>query len=77
VLVGLTFAPFKFIHPVRVRRWRNLNLALLVLWSLLALVAVLRDLAPGFWISLGLCVIGLYFLGFGLLPHKRTDVDDA
>jgi phosphatidylcholine synthase len=77
VLVGLTFAPFKFIHPVRVRRWRNLNLAMLVLWSLLALVAVLRDLAPGPWVALGLCVIGLYFLGFGLLPHKRTDVDDA
>jgi phosphatidylcholine synthase len=77
VLVGLTFAPFKFPHPVRVRRWRNLNLALLVLWSLLALVAVLRNLAPGPWTSLGLCMIGLYFLGFGLLPHKRTDVDDA
>ena len=78
MLVGLTFAPFKFIHPVRVRRWRNLNLVLVVLWSLLALIAVLRDLAPGPWITLGLCVIGLYFLAFGFFqPRERTDFDDA
>ncbi|MPZ55908.1 MAG: phosphatidylcholine synthase [Rhizobiales bacterium] len=78
VLVGLTFAPFRFIHPVRVRRWRNLNLALLAIWSFLALLAVLRDLDPGRWITAGLCVIGLYFFAFGvLLPRRQTDQDDA
>src|SRR5712664_1785970 len=29
VLAGLTFVPFRFIHPMRVRRLRRLNLALL------------------------------------------------
>jgi len=72
LLVGLTFAPFRFIHPVRVRRWRNINLALLALWSALALAAVLRDLAPGPWIVAGLCLIGLYFFAFGLL-HPRDN----
>src|SRR5438046_8323601 len=51
VLVGAlavaTFLPFKFLHPMRVRRLRALNIAALVAWSALALVATLRDLAPG------------------------------
>lgn len=77
-LVGLTFAPFRFIHPSRVRRWRNLNVGLVVVWSLLALVAILRDLSPGPWITAGLCAIGAYFFAFGLLhPQQQTDSDDA
>jgi phosphatidylcholine synthase len=67
-LVVLTFVPFRFIHPVRVRRWRNLNLTLLVVWSLLALLALARGLDPGPWIALGLGLIGLYFFAFGLFP---------
>ena len=67
VLVVLTFVPFRFIHPVRVRSWRNLNLAMLAAWSMLALVAVLRDLAAGAWVTAGLVVIGFYFCAFGLL----------
>ncbi|MEA2993624.1 MAG: phosphatidylcholine synthase, partial [Alphaproteobacteria bacterium] len=31
-LLILTFVPFAFIHPVRVRQWRRINIALLVLW---------------------------------------------
>jgi phosphatidylcholine synthase len=78
VLVGLTFAPFRFIHPSRVRRWRNLNLALLAVWSLLALVAVLRNLDPGAWVTAGLCAIGVYFFAFGLLqPRQSMGQDDA
>jgi phosphatidylcholine synthase len=73
ILVVLTFVPFRFIHPVRVRRWRNLNLALLVLWSLLALLALARDLDPGPWASLGLGVIGLYFFAFGLFPRRDNE----
>ena len=77
-LVALTFAPFRFIHPSRVRRWRSVNLALLAVWSMLALIAVLRDLDPGAWVAAGLCVIGLYFFAFGLLqPRQQTDLDDA
>jgi phosphatidylcholine synthase len=70
VLAVLTFAPFKFIHPLRVRRLRTLNVAALILWCLLALVAVLRDLDPGPWIAAGLAILCLYFLGVGL-SEKR------
>ena len=70
VLVGLTFAPFRFIHPVRVRTWRKINIALLTVWSVLALVAVLRGLDPGPWVTVGLCMIGLYFFLFGLVLRR-------
>jgi phosphatidylcholine synthase len=73
ILVVLTFVPFRFIHPVRVRRWRNLNMALLVVWSLLALLALMRNLDPGPWVSLGLGVIGLYFFAFGMLPGRDNE----
>jgi phosphatidylcholine synthase len=70
VLIGLTFAPFMFIHPVRVRRWRKANLGLLVVWAVLALVAVLRNLQPSPVVTVGLCAIGLYFFAFGLLQRR-------
>jgi phosphatidylcholine synthase len=73
ILVVLTFVPFRFVHPVRVRRWRNLNLALLVVWCLLALLTLVRELDPGLWASLGLGVIGLYFFAFGLFPRRDDE----
>jgi phosphatidylcholine synthase len=69
-LAVLTFVPFKFLHPLRVARLRALNIAALTLWSLLALIAVLRDLAPGPWVAGGLVALGLYFLGVGLTEKR-------
>src|SRR5229473_1537535 len=69
-LAVLTFVPFKFLHPLRVARLRTLNIAALILWSLLALVAVLHDLAPGPWVAGGLVAIALYFLGVGLTEKR-------
>jgi len=65
-LVLLTFVPFKFLHPFRVVRLRPVSIAVLVAWSLLALVAVVRDLDPGAWAVAGLVAVGAYFLGVGL-----------
>jgi phosphatidylcholine synthase len=72
VLAVLTFAPFKFVHPVRVRRWRRLTLAAVIAWAALALVTVLRDLTPGPWVAGGLAVIGLYILGVGLADQMSN-----
>jgi len=69
-LAVLTFVPFKFLHPVRVVRLRALNLAVVIVWSVLALTAVLNDLAPPAWISGGLVVIALYFLSVGLIERR-------
>lgn len=67
LFVVLTFAPFHFIHPIRIRRWRIVNISLLLLWSALAAAAVARDMNPPVWLTLGLCAIGIYFLAVGLL----------
>jgi phosphatidylcholine synthase len=69
-LAVLTFVPFKFLHPMRVARLRAVNIAALLVWSVLALVAVLRDLDPGPWVAAGLVAIGLYFLGIGLTEKR-------
>ena len=44
-----------------------LTLAALVLWGLLALYAVVEDLAPGFWTVTALCLFAIYFIAIGLL----------
>jgi phosphatidylcholine synthase len=72
----LTFVPIVFVHPFRVPRLRPLNAALLAIASVLIVVALARDLAPGPWVTGGLCAICLYFLVAGLWrrgPEPRAD----
>jgi len=66
-LAAATFAPIYFVHPVRVPRWRRLNTAALVVWALLALVALLQNLNPPVWIAAVLTAIATYFVIVGLL----------
>jgi len=66
-LVGLSFAPIKFLHPLRVRRLRALNIALLAGWAVLAFVAVTNDLNPGPYVTWPLFAVAVYFFGAGLL----------
>jgi len=67
VLAAATFAPIHFVHPVRVPRWRMLNLAALVLWGVLALFALEQNLDPPAWAGAALAAIGVYFVIVGLL----------
>ena len=52
-LVAATFVPFPFIHPVRVRRHRAFNIALLALWG---------GIVMGIY-TIGLTMIGELFKG--------------
>jgi phosphatidylcholine synthase len=70
LLAGLTFVPFKFLHPMRVARMRAVNVAAVMLWAVLALIAIWRDLDPGPWVTGSLVVIGLYFLAVGLTEKR-------
>jgi phosphatidylcholine synthase len=70
VLAVTTFLPFKFLHPMRVRRLRVLNIAALILWSVLAVIALLRDLDPGPWVAAGLALVALYFVAVGLTEKR-------
>lgn len=67
VLAGLTFAPVRFVHPLRVKNLRVLNIALLAIWTLLALVAVISNLQPGPYVTWPLVAIAAYFLIAGLI----------
>ena len=69
VLAGLSFAPVKFLHPLRVQHWRMLNIALLVVWAVLALAALVQDLSPGLYVTLPLSAIAVYFFAVGLMPR--------
>jgi phosphatidylcholine synthase len=66
----LTFLPVRFVHPVRVRRLRAANVAMLGLWAILACMALWQDLAPPSWVVAALCLTGVYFLTIGLLPAR-------
>lgn len=65
-LVVLTFIPLPFVHPLRVRKFRVLNVALLIAWSILALIAIVQRIEPGIIVTASLTAIGLYFLCIGL-----------
>ena len=67
VLAGLSFAPIKFLHPLRVQRWRTINIALLAAWAVLAFIAIVQDLSPGLNVTLPLSLIAVYFFLIGLL----------
>ena len=71
-LAVLTFTSLKFLHPVRVRRLRALNIAVMLAWSLLALIALVRNLDPGRWATGGLLIIALYFFAVGSTDSQRA-----
>lgn len=66
-LAVLTFVPFRFLHPLRVRQLRWLNIALLVVWAGLAAFAVANNLSPGPYVVWPLVAIAVYFFCAGLL----------
>ena len=70
LFVLATFVPLRFVHPMRVRLWRPITVALTVLWAVLAFSAVLHNMVPGTWITAALCAIAIYFLGVGLLQGR-------
>jgi phosphatidylcholine synthase len=50
------------LHPLRVVRWRNITLALTVLWAVLSVFAVLQGFDVSAWHKAVLAGIGLYVL---------------
>lgn len=73
-LAALTFAPLRFVHPLRVRRLRVVNIVLMAAWAVLAVVTVGADLAPGPYVTAALSAIALYFLVAGLLRRAPDQV---
>ena len=69
-LAVLTFLPIRFVHPFRVSGRRDVTILMLILWSVLAVVALVRNLDPGLLVAVALTGSGLYFLASGLWRAK-------
>lgn len=63
VLIVLTFAPFRVVHPIRVVRLRGLTLSLIAVWALLAVFTLANDFDVGAPVTIGLCAIAAYIVG--------------
>lgn len=66
-LLVLTFVRIPFIHPLRVKRLRALNVTILAIWAVLALIALWRNMSPEPFVTVGLCAIATYVLAAGLM----------
>jgi len=63
VLIALTFASFRVVHPIRVVRLRWLTLWLMAIGAALAIYTLARDFDVGAPIIAGLCAIAIYIIG--------------
>ncbi len=65
----LSFAPVEFVHPVRVRRWRPVTLAVTAVWAILAVAALLADLNPLLPVTVAFAFATLYFAAVGAVQQ--------
>ncbi|WP_342362478.1 CDP-alcohol phosphatidyltransferase family protein [Terrarubrum flagellatum] len=72
IAVAMMFLPFPFVHPIRVRRWRALTIAMLCIWCVSAVLAIVYAFRPGALIEGALVVTAIYFLGLGFLRQIET-----
>ena len=69
-LAALTFVPIQFVHPLRVKHLRVLNIALMGIWALLAAWTIIQNFEPGSYVTLALAAIAIYFLVAGFLRRS-------
>ena len=62
---------FVFVHPVRVKMLRPLTLTLMVVWSAAGIWAIAQDMKPDVLTQWVLGLIGVYFVGLGLLRKGK------
>lgn len=65
VSVILTFLPINFLHPVRVKRLRPLNLGIFFLWSALGMYALLKDFSTPNFVVIPFVASGVYLYVIG------------
>lgn len=67
VSVVLTFLPVNFLHPVRVKRLRPLNLGIFLLWCALGGYSLLLHFETPGWVVAGVVITGLYLYVIGAI----------
>ena len=61
----LSFVPVYFLHPVRVKRLRPLNLGVFLAWCLLGVVALAQGMQASLWVQVGVGATALYLFAIG------------
>jgi phosphatidylcholine synthase len=64
-LAAATFIPMKWVHPVRVQRWRGLTMAIMLVWALAALHEVIKDFPGTGAMQVIFAIAAAYFLALG------------
>jgi phosphatidylcholine synthase len=76
VCAVFTFVPMNFLHPVRVRRLRNVNLPICLLWAAFCAVALLQDMDASDWVKVCVAATSVYLFAIGgvmqLFPKLGT-----
>lgn len=67
VSVILTFFPIHFVHPVRVKRLRPLNLGIFILWCVLSAISLFQQFQSPAWLVWGVVACGLYLYVIGFV----------
>jgi phosphatidylcholine synthase len=65
ISVILTFLPINFLHPVRVKRLRPLNLGICLIWCALGGYSLLLHFQSPDWVVCGVVISGLYLYCIG------------
>lgn len=60
-----TFLPIKFLHPVRVARWRIFSLAVFAVWTVFGLIALFQAFDSSTLVRVVIIVTSLYLLTAG------------
>jgi phosphatidylcholine synthase len=64
------FAPIVFVHPLRVRKWRWINIAASLVFLGLSAVAISQDFHVSGWVEAGFIAVAAYFLALPFLRHS-------
>lgn len=64
------FAPFVFVHPLRVKKLREATIGVCILFFALSGVAIAQDLAASLAVKLGFVAVAVYFFALPLLRHS-------
>ena len=78
VFAVVTFLPVKFVHPIRVARWRKVTLAVTLAWAAATIMTLIYRLQPPTWLSvlLGLTIAYLALVGVVMQllgPESRNE----
>ncbi len=79
ISVILTFLNINFLHPVRVKRLRSLNMTIFLVWCVLGGYSLLLHFDTPTWVAVGVAITGLYLYCVGgimqLFPKLGTGAE--